>query len=253
MQNIKYIESQQLKKNTTIKHAFFTKNLLGSTSKYFLRYPEDNEQEILNNKSLAMSEISRHSNDLIILNQIHSNNVLVIDKPLTEDKLNYDAIVTNVPKIVLGIRTADCVPILFYDPLNKVISAAHAGWRGAFSGIIQNTISEMLKLGAKEENILASIGPCIRQESYEVDQSFYTQFLEQTAENDQFFILSMKDRHYMFDLPAYVKLQLNNSNVNYIEDCEIDSLNDENFFSYRRAKFKESKLQGEILSVITLE
>src|SRR5690606_15336519 len=162
----------------------------------------------------------------LFLNQIHSNQAVLINSAdKIYDKNNQpkaDALITNIKNLPLAIITADCVPILLYDSSNSVIATIHAGWKGAKKGIIGETIAQMLKIGAKAENIVCLIGPAIRQNSYEVSAEFYQEFIEENSSNQKFFINSQKPNHFMFDLPAYVKEKLQNERLKKIMDLGID-------------------------------
>ena len=177
-------------------------------------------------------------NNPVLVNQVHGKEVLVITNesqiPSLGNLPDADAIITNQKNINIGIATADCAPIILFDEQNKIIAAAHAGWKGAFVGVVQNTVQEMLKLGAEIENIKCEIGPMIRQKSYEIDERFYKQFLSQNAENKKFFILSSKADHYLFDLAEYVAEKLCQAGIKEIQDAGIDTYKDENFESFRR-------------------
>ena len=135
-------------------------------------------------------------NPPLFLNQIHSNKVIIIDNInrvyQPHNKPQADALVTNLKNIALCIITADCVPVLLHDSQKQIIAAIHAGWKGAKSGIVNNTIDSMLKMGSKAEDIICYIGPCIRQKSYEVDNIFYQDFKKEDKDNQKFFILSTK-------------------------------------------------------------
>ncbi len=194
-------------------------------------------------------------NQVLFVNQIHSNQVVVIDK---EEKIQgdqnlpkADSIVTNLANIVIGVVTADCSPILFYDENNNVVAATHAGWRGAKSNIIANTINEMRKLGA--ENITAEIGPMIQQQSYQVSQDFLDDFLSEDPANKVFFNNDITEGKYLFDLPSYVESKLINSGVAKINNSKIDTYkNDKTYFSFRRSAHLLEKDCGRNISVISI-
>ncbi|MFT5703315.1 MAG: YfiH family protein [Rickettsiales bacterium] len=195
-------------------------------------------------KNLSNQNFSIES-PIVLVNQIHGSEILVIDEeskiPALEKLPDADAIVTNIKNLNLAILTADCVPIVLMDEENSLIGAIHAGWKGAVKNITDNAIDEMLKIGAQMENIKAVIGPCIRQESYEIDEKFYENFLTKDLENKKFFIPSSKDNHFLFDLPFYVKEKLRRKGIVNIEDEGIDSYQEDGFFSYRRNTHLEIK------------
>lgn len=185
--------------------------------------------------------------------QIHSNIAVIADKPWARAKApQADALITNVPGLMIGITTADCLPILFADHKAGVIAAAHAGWRGAIGGIIEATLTQMKTLGARD--IVAAIGPAISQNSYEVGPEFYAQFIAENKDNASFFIGSARAGHYMFDLKSYAKQRLEHAGIGNINVLANDTCLEENdFFSYRRSCLRKETGYGCQLSAIILE
>lgn len=188
----------------------------------------------------------------MILKQVHGAKVhIVTDKTAYHEALEADASVTNIPGIALGILTADCVPVLFYCTEGAVIGAAHCGWRSAKADIINNVVLEMKKLGARE--IDAIIGPAIKQQSYEVGGGYYNDFCSEDVSNKRFFIPSDKDSHFLFDLPAYVKMKLEKAGIKNIVTNDDDTYaNHEKYYSYRRHCHGKDQYKGNFLSVIVL-
>jgi hypothetical protein len=164
-----------------------------------------------------------------------------------------DAIVTRSEGLAIGATAADCGPILLVDPAARVIGAAHAGWKGALSGILESTIEAMEKLGAERTGIVAAIGPLIRQHSYEVGDEFVARFIEADAENALFFIAAARDGHAMFDLAGFIRARLENAGVLMIDDTGIDTYSDERFFSYRRSVHRNEPDYGRHVHAIALE
>ena len=161
--------------------------------------------------------------------------------------------VTDRPGIALGILTADCAPVLLADIDAGVIGAAHAGWKGALSGVVEATIAAMEKLGARRENVRAAIGPCIGRESYEVGPEFPARFLEQDEANAAFFRPAARAGHSMFDLAGYLVHRIARTGV-AVEATGHDTLAaSEDFFSYRRNTLQGVKDYGRGLSAIALE
>ncbi|MBM5782070.1 MAG: peptidoglycan editing factor PgeF [Pelagibacterales bacterium] len=203
----------------------------------------------------ALKQKNIPNQKVLFVNQIHSNEVVVIDK---EEKIygdqnlpKADSIVTNLANIVIGVVTADCSPILLYDENNNIVAATHAGWRGAKIDIIANTVNQMKKLGAK--NIIAEIGPMIQQESYQVSQEFLDDFLVEDAANKIFFNKDDIEGKYIFDLPSYVEKKLSNSGVAKINNSKIDTYkNDKTYFSFRRSTHLLEKDCGRNISVISI-
>lgn len=157
--------------------------------------------------------------------------------------------VTNRPGLILGIVTADCAPVLLFDSHARIIGAAHAGWRGAASGVIANTVAAMEKIGASRANIVAAIGPCIAQQSYEVDASMKAEF---SAEDARFFAAG-KPGHWQFDLPGFVASQLTLAGITQVDDLGLDTYaNAKRFYSFRRSTHRDEPTGGRQISLIGL-
>lgn len=178
----------------------------------------DNDQNVMMNRTKIAEFLEQK--ELFIPKQIHSNIACVIDSDAWDNNNECDAIITNKKNMLIGVNTADCVPILLCDPTQKYIAAIHSGWRGAISGIVENTISEMKKLGC--ENIVCAIGPCIHQESFEVSDEIIMNVDKKYIQN----------RH--FDLVRYVLDKLLNMEVINISKIDIDTFSNNGYFSYRR-------------------
>ena len=149
--------------------------------------------------------------------------------------------------------TADCAPLLFVDPAAEVIGAAHAGWRGALAGVAEATVAAMIALGARGDQIHATIGPCIGPASYEVGPEFPGPFLAQNDSNTIFFLPAARAGHFMFDLGGYLKTRLGKLNLAAVHRLTHDTYGDpDHFFSYRRAVIHGEDDYGRALSVIAL-
>lgn len=196
--------------------------------------------------------------NISMLKQVHGDTCIDVSNFSDEQFIparekQADAHVTSKAGIALCVQTADCIPILFADSNNSIIGAAHSGWKGVLSGIIDSTILEMQKLGANVQNIEVIIGPCIHQKSYEVGREFFDKFIMETNYNKRFFNDSNRANHYLFDLLGYAKSKLRKYELKNIFDINMDTLEDEaNFFSYRRSTLRGEKLDGHILSFISL-
>lgn len=187
------------------------------------------------------------------LYQVHGDRCVVIDadSDLTE-RPQADAMVTRTPGILLGILTADCVPVLFGDAQAGVVGAAHAGWKGAILGVTDRTIAAMESLGASRHNISAAVGPCIGRTSYEVDEGFVERFVLDHPANERFFAAG-KPGHAMFDIAAYVAARLAEEGITRISITGRDTYAEEaEYFSYRRACHRDENSYGRQLSVIGL-
>ena len=189
---------------------------------------------------------------IFVLHQTHSSLVVPVTSREPFEKTPYaDALVTNCSSIFLGIKTADCAPVLFADTQNRVVGAAHAGWRGAVGGVLENTIEEMIKLGAVRENIMAIAGPCIAPQSYTVGRNMYDEFLKADVKSALFFTPADAGK-YRFDLPGYVLARLERAGIGAAEWVGTDTYSSEkDCFSYRRSSEKGEKC-GRQLSVIGL-
>lgn len=169
------------------------------------------------------------SKDPILMHQVHSPDALIIyEKPETAPKV--DALVTNVKGLNLTVKTADCAPVLIIDNHANVIAAIHAGWKGAFQGIIENTVLKMLSLGSKIDNMVAAIGPHIQKESFEIDETMKALF--PITENH--FFEKKENNKYLFDFDAYVIARLQRIGIKNINSIQIDTYTNKTYFSYRR-------------------
>lgn len=173
---------------------------------------------------------------LFVLHQTHSSIVVPVLSNEPFDKTPYgDALVTKTPNIFLGIKTADCAPVLLADELNGVVAAAHAGWRGAVGGILENTIQAMIDMGAERKNISALIGPCIALQSYEVGEDMHTEFMQADVKSALFFVPAGAGK-YRFDLPGYVLARLERAEIGAAEWCGEDTYSmADKYFSHRRS------------------
>ena len=242
----------------TIRHAFFTRHggksrgdfsSLNFTSKY-----GDAPEFVQENKKIVANFFAAQFQQLKTAKQIHSAKVLEItDINQDVSVIEADALVTRLPGIILGMSTADCVPILLCDPDANIVAAIHAGWRGAIQGVIPNTVQTMKRLGGKVDRICAVIGPAIQQTSYEVDQEFYNGFLSQAPINAKYFVSGKTAGKYMFNLPAYCHQQLTSLDVIKLDNLELNTYtNPDLFFSCRRSTHEGNKF-GCQLSAIMLE
>lgn len=190
---------------------------------------------------------------LLTLYQVHSADCVTVVEPF-DDALRprADALVTARPGLALGILTADCAPVLFADRAAGVIGAAHAGWKGAIGGVTDATVVAMEALGARRDRIVAAIGPCIAQASYEVDAAFRLRFEAAAPENERFFRDGAAG-HSHFDLESYVADRLARAGLRQVECLGLDTYADEaRFYSYRRATHREEPDYGRQIAIIGL-
>jgi hypothetical protein len=215
----------------------------------------DDLEHVLENRRRALAALIGGESRLVTLHQVHSAKGVVVDEPWQiGNGPKADAMATNVPGIALGILTADCAPILFADAEARVIGAAHAGWKGSFSGVVEQAIVRMEELGAKRGRIAAAIGPCISQSAYEVGNEFREIFTSDDAANTRFFAAAGRSDHWQFDLPAYVRMRIDAAgirNVAAIACCTYAE--SENLYSFRRTTHRRESDYGRQLSAIVLE
>lgn len=186
------------------------------------------------------------------LYQIHSPNVVTVTEGWKQGP-HADGMVTATAGIALGILTADCAPVLFADAQARVIGAAHAGWKGAFSGVLEATLAAMEARGAQRAQIAAAIGPCISQANYEVGPEFRARFVASDSRNSRFFVPSDRADHHRFDLEAYVSERLSAAGVDKIERLSACTYaRDADFFSFRRTTYRGEKDYGREISAIVL-
>ena len=254
----KYLTSPLLGDAAGIRHGFFTRRGGRSAGIYESLNcgigSRDRRENVLANRQACLDALDSSGADLCGVYQIHSADVARLDKPWGPvPDIKADAIVTRQKNVAISILTADCAPVLFADPEAGVIGVAHAGWQGAISGILENTLSEMEALGADRTRISAVIGPCIAQDSYEVGPEFRQRFLEQDKANGVWFLPSVKEDHFLFDLHGYVKDRLVNAGAGRVDGLNRDTYREEElFFSYRRTTHRREEDYGRQISMILL-
>ena len=246
--------SKKLKKFKNIKHCFFSRK--GGFSKGIYkslncgRGSKDKKKNILKNLNFISKKMLVSKSKLILMNQTHSAKVIEINKINYKKKINSDAMITKIKGIALGVLTADCVPIIIYDLKNEIVGCIHAGWKGALSGIITNTVNKIKKLNSANK-IYASIGPCIGKKSYEVDANFYKKFLNKSKKNVKYFSNKNKNKK-LFNLRKFIADKLIELNVK-VDHVNHDTFKEKmNFFSYRRSVKLKQNGYGRCVSVIRL-
>ena len=253
---IETLQADNLKTLSGVRHGFFTRK--GGVSEGIFSSlncslsSAHNPATAHENRRRVAAHLGVVPEHLLSCDQIHSPDVVTVTAPWNpEDRPRADALVTAERDLALGILTADCVPLLFVDAENGVIGAAHAGWRGAIGGVIENTLEAMENLGANRAKIHAALGPCIWQNSYEVGPEFPAPFLAESDDNKLFFRPAFRADHYRFDLPAYVTAKLKRLGVSSIAPSPADTFTDEErFFSYRRNCLAGEKGAGSLVSVV---
>ncbi|VIO68737.1 peptidoglycan editing factor PgeF [Bradyrhizobium ivorense] len=241
-----------------LRHAFFSREGGVSDGVYASLNgglgSNDDPAKVTENRRRMAEQLGVPLAQLISVHQVHSPDVAVVTEPWNgAPRPKADALVTRTEGLAISVTTADCGPILLVDPNARVIGAAHAGWKGALTGILESTIAAMEKLGADRSGIVAAIGPMIRQESYEVGSEFVARFIDADAENGMFFIPGERDGHAMFDLAGFIRMRLENAGVLMIDDLGIDTYADERCFSYRRSVHRKEADYGRHVHAIALE
>ncbi len=240
-----------------IRHGFFTREGGVSSGGYASlncgASTGDDIAQVNENRARVAAILGVPAENLVTAKQVHGTSVAEVTRPFDGMLPEYDALVTRVPGLALGVLTADCAPILLSDFSAGVIGVAHAGWRGAFDGVIDATIAAMAKLGAQPEHIVAAVGPTIMQPSYEVSAYFHGQFVTSDPASTPFFTAGTRDGHYQFNLPDYVGARLLRCGVRRIDILERDTLAEPKlFFSHRRSTLAGETEVGRQMSAIVL-
>ncbi len=241
-----------------VSHGFFTRQGGASGGIYNslnCAFSSDDDKEAVRlNRGKVAEALHLEPDNIVTVYQVHSNKVVTVNEPWTRDKSpQADALITDKRGIGLGILTADCAPILFASKNAKVVAAAHAGWKGALTGIAEETVRNFSHYGVAPGDVIAAIGPCIGPQSYEVKDDFKKPFLDQDAENGQFFQAGARAGHLIFDLPGYLVHRLRKIGVGAVIDTKQDTLgNETSFFSYRRTTLRGEKDYGRQMSVIAI-
>ena len=246
--------SKKLNKFSEINHCFFSRK--GGFSKGYYKGlncgkgSKDNKKNISKNINYVLKKMNIKKGNLVFMNQTHSNKVIEINKKNIGKRINSDAIITKERGLALGVVTADCVPILIYDQKNGIIGCIHAGWKGAFSGIIKNTVLKIKKITTKNK-MFASVGPCIGKDSYEVDIKFFKKFLAKSKDYKKYFLKKNKNKK-LFNLRKFVTDKLLELNVS-VDQVNHDTFKEKNnFFSYRRSVLLKESDYGRCISTIRL-
>ncbi|KPF45517.1 peptidoglycan editing factor PgeF [Rhizobium sp. AAP43] len=243
-------------KTSGIRHGFFTRQ--GGVSEGIYRGlnvgvgSNDEREHVVENRRRVAEWFQLGPDRLATAHQVHSPDAVVVSADHDGTRPKADALVTATPGIILGVLTADCGPILFADPENRVIGAAHAGWKGALDGVLENTIEAMIGLGAKRGSIRATLGPSISRGNYEVGPEFVERFVARDPAYEQFFTPSTTPGHSMFDLPALTVMRLTKARV--AADCLglCTYADPETFYSYRRTTHAGEPDYGRQISAIAM-
>ncbi len=248
-------KSKLLNKFDEIEHGFF--NSKGGFSKGIYESlncgigSKDLKKNVVRNLEKVAKQINTTKQNIILLNQVHSNKVINV-RDIFKIRRIGDGLITNRKKLALGILTADCAPILIFDPKKKIIAALHAGWKGAFKDIIGKTINKLNQKGSKSKDLIAVVGPCISIKNYEVKKDFLNKFLQKSKKNIKFF--KLYNKKIFFSLNSYIKSQLINTKVKKIEIIHKDPFpKKNNFFSSRRSIKNKFNDYGRNISIIMIK
>lgn len=214
----------------------------------------DDRLVVLRNRQLVADKLGGRSENLVTAHQVHSAIAMVVTEPWShEDRPQVDGMVTNVPGIILGALTADCGPVLFSDSNARVIGAAHAGWKGALTGVTDATVLQMETLGADRKNIVAVLGPTISAVAYEVGLEFKSRFIEAASNNERYFVQSINNNHHMFDLPRYLVDRMQAFGIGTVQDTGLCTYGRaDEYFSYRRTTHRNETDYGRQIAAISL-
>jgi len=243
---------------TGIRHAFFTRAGGVSTGVYDSLNggvgSRDVAANVTENRARMAAALGVKPFRLLTAYQTHSPDVVIVEAPWTaENRPRADAIVTRMHALAIGVTTADCGPVLLVEPRARVIGAAHAGWRGALTGVVEATVEAMERLGAARDQIRAAIGPMIRQSSYEVGPDLLARFRADDPQSHRFFSPAARDGHALFDLGGYVAARLKRAGVGCVEDLGLCTYADAaRFYSYRRTAHRAEADYGRHVNAIAL-
>ena len=249
--------AKKLQKFKNLSHCFFSRKN-GFSKGYYeslncgLRSGDEKANVLKNLKSVSQ-KIGCKDELLITPNQTHSNKVIYFENEGSiKNKLFGDAIVTKIKNIGIGILTADCAPILIYDPNKKIIGCVHSGWRGALNGVIKNTVKKFEELNSNINDLITVVGPCIKKENYDVKIDFYERFINQNHTYEEFFE-KIDNNKYIFDLRSFINREISNLNIKNVENIELDTFSKrKTFYSYRRSLLEKEKDFGRCISVILM-
>ncbi len=246
--------SNKLKKNNGIQHCFFSRK--NGTSKGIYESlncgigSKDHGENVQKNLEIVSKTFKIKKKQLALMHQTHSDKVEIIQNVNDLERINCDAMLTESNNIALCVLTADCAPILIYEKKKKIVGCIHAGWKGAFNGIIENSVKKLQELGGDVKELFVSVGPCISQKNYEVKKDFYLKFVKRSEKNESFF-LKKDDYSFNFDLREFINKKFKDLGILKIDNVTVDSFASKSeYFSHRRAKKLGEDDYGRCISVI---
>ena len=252
------IEAPELSSHAGVRHAFFTRHGGVSDDIYATLNgglgSQDAPEHVAENRARMCAQLGLTPDRLASLYQVHSAEVVTVEAPFSRpERPRADAMVTRVPGLALGIATADCGPILFADPEAGVVGAAHAGWKGALTGVIAATVAAMETLGARRHRMVAVLGPTIGQAAYEVGPDFIARFRAEAPGMERFLGPGTRPDHAQFDLPSFILARLAEAEVGEATALNLCTYADpERFYSYRRTTHRGERDYGRLISAIAL-
>ena len=251
------LQAASLRALPRVRHAFFTREGGVSDGVYASLNggpgSDDAPAKVAENRARMATALGVAPDHLLTAYQVHSPDVVTIERPWQpHERPRADAIVTAVPGLAIGVTTADCGPVLFADGTAGVIAAAHAGWRGAATGVLEATIAAMERCGAQRARVAVALGPTIRQPNYEVGPELVARFRAADPDNARFFAPSAREGHAMFDLAGYVAARLAAAGIARVEDLALCTYGDARFYSYRRATHRAEPDYGRHINAIAL-
>ncbi len=240
-----------------ISHGFFNRNGGRSSGIYKSLNcgpgSNDKKNKVYQNLQIVKNKINKNAKSIFLLNQIHSDKFIFIDKKFKfyKKRIKADAIITNQKYLPIAVLTADCAPLLLHDKKKNIIAAIHVGWKGAFKGIVNKVINFMLKKGCKKSDITVAIGPCISQKNYNVKENFQKKFLKKDKKNKIFF--KKRKKIIYFNLPKFIQSQLKSNQITNIDLVKLDTFEKKNnFFSARRSLRLKHDDYGRNISIIMI-
>jgi YfiH family protein len=252
-----FIQAPALTSHPNIRHAFFTRQ--GGVSEGIYASlnggvgSSDDPARVQENRRRMAETLAVAPEALISVYQVHSPDAVVVEGPWRGARPKADAMVTSMPGLALCITTADCGPVLLADAQARVVGAAHAGWRGAVTGVLESTVATMERLGARRGNIVAVLGPTISQKAYEVGPDFIERFTKEAPGHERFLGGAERPGHAMFDLPGFIGARLEARGIGAFTDLGLCTYSDEErFFSYRRTTHRREPDYGRLISAIAL-
>ena len=252
-----HFTSALLRACSTVQHAFFSRQGGCSEGVYASLngsiFSEDDPAHVVENRRRIADVFALPSSRLCTTRQVHGAQVVTVTTPWPDDTPPHaDAMVSNHSDMILGVQTADCAPVLLCDPTARIIGAAHAGWKGAFTGVLENTIGAMEALGATRAHIVAAIGPTIARISYAVDDAYHHARLKDDPDSAHYFSQDTRAQ-WRFDLPGYVHHRLQRAGIERMDHLAIDTYaTAESCFSYRRSTHHGDPDYGRQISAIRL-